>query len=59
MFSAETFIQFLPSGVDVINNPVDMPVVVGVDDQLVIDLSGSSTADGIVFGQVIFFFNLY
>ena len=31
---------------------MDMSVVVGVEEQLIIDLSDSSTADGIVVGGV-------
>ena len=37
---------------DIITNPVELSSVVDVNDKLVIDLSDSSTADGIKFGEV-------
>ena len=56
IFSAETFIHFLPSGVDVVTDPVELSSIVDVDDRLVIDLRDSSTADGLQVGEVFLFF---
>ena len=54
IFSAETHIIFLYSGVNVVTNPVELSSIVETDDGLVIDLSDSSTLDGLVVGEVCF-----
>ena len=55
VFSAETFVQFVGAGVDVITNPVDMPSILGAEDTLVIDLTDSLTGDGLIVGEVGYF----
>ena len=52
IYLAETYVHFLPSGVNVVTDPVDLSSIVDVDDQLVIDLRKSSTLDGLQFGEV-------
>ena len=52
IYLAETYVHFLPSGVNVVTDPIDLSPIVDVDDQLVIDLRESSTLDGIQFGEV-------
>ena len=52
IYFAETFVHFLPSGVNVVTDPVELSSIVDVEDRLVIDLSQSSTADGLEVGEV-------
>ena len=52
IFFAETFVHFLPSGVNVVTDPVALSSIVGVEDRLVIDLRESSTLDGLQVGEV-------
>ena len=54
-FSAETFVQFLAAGIDVVTDPIDMSSIIVAAERLVIDLRGSSTDDGLTIGEV---FNL-
>ena len=62
IYLAETYVHFLPSGVNVVTDPIDLSSIVDVDDQLVIDLRESSTLDGLQFGEVtvsfLFFVNV-
>ena len=51
IFTAETYIQFMYSGVNIVTNPTSLSSIVGVDERLVIDFSDSST-DDIVYGEV-------
>ena len=52
IYLAETYVHFLPSGVNVVTDPIDLSPIVDVDERLVIDLRESSTLDGIQFGEV-------
>ena len=54
IYLAETYVHFLPSGVNVVTDPVELSSIVDVDNQLVIDLRKSSTADGLQVGEVPF-----
>ena len=56
IYFAETFVHFLPSGVNVVTNPVELSSVVDGEDRLVIDLSESSTVDGLEIGEVCYYF---
>ena len=55
IYLAETYVHFLPSGVNVVTDPIDLSSIVDVDDRLVIDLRKSSTLDGLQVGEVSFF----
>ena len=59
IYLAETYVHFLPSGVNVVTDPIDLSSIVAVDDQLVIDLRESSTLDGLQFGEVESFFSFF
>ena len=56
IYFAETYVHFLPSGVNVVTDPVDLSSIIDVEDRLVIDLRDSSTADGLEVGEVCHFF---
>ena len=55
IYLAETYVHFLPSGVNVVTDPIDLSSIVDVGDQLVIDLRESSTLDGLQVGEVTLF----
>ena len=52
IYLAETYVHFLPSGVNVVTDPVELSSVVDVEGRLVIDLRESSTLDGLQVGEV-------
>ena len=54
IYLAETYVHFLPSGVNVVTDPIDLSSIVDADDRLVIDLRESSTLDGLQVGEVSF-----
>ena len=49
-FSAETFLQFLPSPINVLTNPIDFATIITPTSLLDIDLTNSYTSDGITVG---------